>query len=193
MNVFTKYYETTNSHNRQNQLCMRMQWPFEQIRWSIWESSHPCKGLGQDSTFKKEPGLESLTWVHLVWPHYKNDLVKTLALAMSGLKGQPGRKALWLILVVCMLGVGSRKTSRLGVLWSWHTPTDFRHWATRALLPTEHQVLDARVQLWAKSADIRFILESILMLAVGNATIIRKGVKHDWEEGTAFGEGYVLF
>lgn len=37
-------------------------------------------------------------------------------MAMSGLKGQPGRKVLWLMLVLCMLGVGSRKASRLGVL-----------------------------------------------------------------------------
>lgn len=110
-------------------------------------------------------------------------LLCLLLMAMSELKGQPDRKALWLMLVLCMPRVGSRKTSSLGVLWSWHTLTDFSHWATRALLPTEHQVLDSSVELWAKSTEI-LVLEFILTLEVANATTIQKGGKHGRAEWT---------
>lgn len=47
------------------------------------------------------------------------------------------------MLVLCMPGVGPRKTSRLDLLSGWHSLMDLSHSVTRTLLPTEHLVLGA--------------------------------------------------
>lgn len=187
--VSTRYYVTN--------FVRECRWPVEGLRWSGWlgeRSSMQRIRLGLHLQIRAR--IESLTWVHLVWLHYKNDLVKGLTLSPAcgheWIKRPDKREGMWLMLVLCMPGVGSRKTSRLDVLSGCQSRTDLSHWVTRTLLPTEHPVLGARVQLGAKSAPTP-ILEFLLTLEVDNATSTQKVGKHGKEGSTGNAGRTLLF
>lgn len=181
MRVSTRYCVTN--------FVRKCRWPLEGIGWSGWLgelSSMQRVRLGPHLQVRAR--IEFLTWLHLAWLHYKNDLVKGLTLSPAcgheWIKRPDRREGLWLMLVPGMPGVGARKPSRLDVLSGWHSLTNLSHWVTRALWPAEHQVLDA-----AQTP----ILEFLLMLEVDNASSIRKVGKHGKEGSTGSAGRTLLF